>query len=149
MHCLIRMRTCMKALPLPPPIVPVLLVLLTRVPPGGTERDRGGVLAPTEEVKETDGAAGGVVVVVVVCLFEGFEGFEGLFVRGLLRDSTAASSATTDGRSHSDGMSRNLWSTALSSMILEAAASLDTPFLASPFAPRRERWSRLNRRAAV
>ena len=134
----------MKALPLPPPIVPVLLVLLTRVPPGGTERDRGGVLAPTEEVKETDGAAGGVVV-VVVCLFEGFEGFEGLFVR----DSTAASSATTDGRSHSDGMSRNLWSTALSSMILEAAASLDTPFLASPFAPRRERWSRLNRRAAV
>jgi hypothetical protein len=135
----------MKALPLPPPIVPVLLVLLTRVPPGGTERDRGGVLAPTEEVKETDGAAGGVVVVVVVCLFEGFEGFEGLFVR----DSTAASSATTDGRSHSDGMSRNLWSTALSSMILEAAASLDTPFLASPFAPRRERWSRLNRRAAV
>ena len=144
----------MKAPPLPPPIVPVLLVLLARVPPGGTDRERGGVLAPAEEVKETDGAAGEVVVVVVVgvCLFEGFEGFEGLeglFVRGLLRDSTPASSATTDGRSHSDGMSRNLWSTALSSMVLEAAASLDTPFLVSPFAPRRERWSRLNRRAAV
>ena len=147
MHCRIRMRTCIKA-PLLPllPVLLVLLVLLARVPPGGTERERGGVLAPTEEVKETDGAARGGGVVVVVCLFEGFEG---LFVGGLRRDSTAASSATTDGRSHSDGMSRNLWSTALSSMVLEAAASLDTPFLVSPFAPRRERWSRLNRRAAV